>query len=61
MDDLADRYVELFDAALSDKQFTGLESIGLMANAAMLIVAYFAALLLNFGDFSRFAKSESGR
>jgi NCS1 nucleoside transporter family len=32
-------------------------SFGHMANAAMLIVAYFAALLLNFGDFSRFAKS----
>jgi nucleobase:cation symporter-1, NCS1 family len=31
-------------------------SLGHMANAAMLIVAYFAALLLNFGDFSRFAK-----
>jgi NCS1 family nucleobase:cation symporter-1 len=30
-----------------------------MAKAAMLIVAYFAALLLNFGDFSRFSKSES--
>ena len=38
---------------------TGAASIGLMANAAMLIVAYFAALLLNFGDFSRFAKSQS--
>lgn len=44
---------------LSDKQHTGIESFGLMCNAAMLIVAYFAALLLNFGDFSRFAKSES--
>jgi nucleobase:cation symporter-1, NCS1 family len=33
-------------------------AIGHMANAAMLIVAYFAALLLNFGDFSRFAKDE---
>src|SRR5271168_2438795 len=33
-------------------------AIGQMANAAMLIVAYFAALLLNFGDFSRFAKDE---
>ena len=43
---------------LSDKKFTGLESIGLQANATMLIVAYFAALLLNFGDFARFAKSE---
>jgi NCS1 family nucleobase:cation symporter-1 len=31
-------------------------SLGHMASAAMLIVAYFAALLLNFGDFSRFAK-----
>jgi NCS1 family nucleobase:cation symporter-1 len=29
-----------------------------MANAAMLIVAYFAALLLNFGDFARFAENE---
>lgn len=33
-------------------------AIGQMANAAMLIVAYFAALLLNFGDFARFAKNE---
>jgi NCS1 family nucleobase:cation symporter-1 len=47
-----------FSMQLSDKEYTGIESIGLMANAAMLIVAYFAALLLNFGDFSRFAKSE---
>src|ERR1700728_3481146 len=31
-------------------------TFGHMANAAMLIVAYFAALLLNFGVFSRFAK-----
>jgi NCS1 family nucleobase:cation symporter-1 len=34
-------------------------TIGLMANAAMLIVAYFSALLLNFGDFARFGKSEA--
>jgi nucleobase:cation symporter-1, NCS1 family len=33
-------------------------TLGLMANAAMLIVAYFAALLLNFGDFARFSRSE---
>src|ERR1700748_1018558 len=33
-------------------------AVGYMANAAMLIVAYFAALLLNFGDFSRFARDE---
>ena len=29
-----------------------------MINAMLLVVAYFAALLLNFGDFSRFGKSE---
>ncbi|MGA8899464.1 NCS1 family nucleobase:cation symporter-1 [Bradyrhizobium sp.] len=33
-------------------------AVGHMASAAMLIVAYFAALLLNFGDFSRFAKDD---
>ncbi len=32
---------------------------GIMANAAMLIVSYFAALLLNFGDFARFGKDEA--
>jgi NCS1 family nucleobase:cation symporter-1 len=37
---------------------SGAATLGLMANAAMLIVAYFAALLLNFGDFSRFTGSE---
>jgi NCS1 family nucleobase:cation symporter-1 len=34
-------------------------TIGVMTNAAMLIVAYFAALLLNFGDFARFGKNEA--
>jgi NCS1 family nucleobase:cation symporter-1 len=29
-----------------------------MGNAILLVISYFAALLLNFGDFSRFAKSE---
>jgi len=43
---------------LSDKHYSGVESLGAMANAAMLIVAYFAALLLNFGDFARFANTE---
>src|SRR5216684_1615130 len=33
-------------------------AVGHMANAAMLIVGHFAALLLNFGDFSRFARNE---
>jgi NCS1 family nucleobase:cation symporter-1 len=44
---------------LGEAPASGLASVGLMANAAMLIVAYFAALLLNFGDFARFAKSEA--
>ncbi|MBV8576377.1 MAG: cytosine permease, partial [Acetobacteraceae bacterium] len=43
---------------LGGRQYSGAESVGAMANAAILIVAYFAALLLNFGDFARFAKSE---
>ena len=34
-------------------------TLGVMANAAMLIVAYFSALLLNFGDFARFGKDEA--
>ncbi|MCJ2091089.1 NCS1 family nucleobase:cation symporter-1 [Methylobacterium sp. J-072] len=29
-----------------------------IANASMLIAAYFAALLLNFGDFARFSRNE---
>src|SRR5689334_15641655 len=44
--------------SLGGKQYSGVESLGAMANAAILIVAYFAALLLNFGDFARFAKTE---
>lgn len=43
---------------LGGEHYSGLGSLGAMANAAVLIVAYFAALLLNFGDFARFAKSE---
>jgi NCS1 family nucleobase:cation symporter-1 len=44
---------------LSPPAATATATIGVMANAAMLIVAYFSALLLNFGDFARFAKSDS--
>jgi NCS1 family nucleobase:cation symporter-1 len=44
---------------LSPPAATATATIGVMANAAMLIVAYFSALLLNFGDFARFAKNES--
>jgi nucleobase:cation symporter-1, NCS1 family len=67
-------YVVMFALAIWIMSQTGLSSLslqlrppaeggaatfGLMANAAMLIVAYFGALLLNFGDFARFAKSEA--
>lgn len=44
---------------LSPPAETMAATIGVMANAAMLIVAYFAALLLNFGDFARFGKDEA--
>ncbi|HEX4409747.1 MAG TPA: NCS1 family nucleobase:cation symporter-1 [Xanthobacteraceae bacterium] len=63
-------YVVMFALAVWIVSQTGLSSLSLqlaapiegssaahMANAAMLIVAYFAALLLNFGDFSRFTKN----
>ncbi|TFV75922.1 NCS1 family nucleobase:cation symporter-1 [Bradyrhizobium frederickii] len=43
---------------LSSPPASNAATIGVMANAAMLIVAYFSALLLNFGDFARFAKDE---
>src|ERR1700761_879919 len=64
-------YIVMFALAIWVVMQTGTSSLSLqlspraegsaiahMANAAMLIVAYFAALLLNFGDFSRFAKDE---
>ena len=44
---------------LSPPAATASATVGVMANAAMLIVAYFAALLLNFGDFARFGKDEA--
>ena len=44
---------------LSPPAATAGATVGVMANAAMLIVAYFAALLLNFGDFARFGKDEA--
>ena len=43
---------------LNDAALTTGQTIGHMINAALLVIAYFAALLLNFGDFSRFGKSE---
>ena len=46
------------DLTLSDKVLTGGESFIAMGSAVLLVVSYFAALLLNFGDFSRYAKTE---
>ena len=45
------------DLTLSDKVLTGTESFIAMGSAILLVVSYFAALLLNFGDFSRYAKT----
>ena len=46
------------DLSLSDKVLTGGESFVAMGSAVLLVVSYFAALLLNFGDFSRYARTE---
>lgn len=43
---------------LGDQALSGSATIGGMINAMLLVISYFAALLLNFGDFSRFGKSE---
>jgi nucleobase:cation symporter-1, NCS1 family len=43
---------------LGGKVLSGDEQLHAMTNAILLVISYFAALLLNFGDFSRFAKSE---
>ncbi len=43
---------------LGDKVLNGWETVGHMGNAILLVISYFAALLLNFGDFARFGKSE---
>jgi NCS1 family nucleobase:cation symporter-1 len=46
------------DLSLSDHRLEGAAAWGAMGSAVLLVVSYFAALLLNFGDFSRFARSE---
>ena len=43
---------------LGNEVLSGGAQFGHMVNAVLLVVSYFAALLLNFGDFSRFGKSE---
>lgn len=50
--------LDALDLTLGDKVLTGTESFAAMGSAILLVVSYFAALLLNFGDFSRFGKSE---
>ena len=49
---------DALDLSLSDKVLTGGESFVAMGSAILLVVSYFAALLLNFGDFSRYARTE---
>ncbi|MFC0399902.1 NCS1 family nucleobase:cation symporter-1 [Paraburkholderia rhizosphaerae] len=43
---------------LGGEKLTGGQQLASMGNAILLVISYFAALLLNFGDFARFAKSE---
>ena len=50
--------LDSLDLTLGDKVLTPRESYVAMGSATLLVVSYFAALLLNFGDFSRFGKSE---
>jgi NCS1 family nucleobase:cation symporter-1 len=50
--------LDSLDLTLGDKVLTGAQSYIAMGSAILLVVSYFAALLLNFGDFSRFGKSE---
>ncbi|MEH3085917.1 MAG: NCS1 family nucleobase:cation symporter-1 [Xylophilus ampelinus] len=46
------------DLSLADHRLEGLAAWSAMGSAVLLVVSYFAALLLNFGDFSRFARTE---
>ncbi len=43
---------------LGDTVLSGGATFGHMLNAILLVISYFAALLLNFGDFARFGRSE---
>ena len=52
--------MDVFKMSLHEGEpLKGIAAIGMMLQAAMLIVSYFSALLLNFGDFARFAKSDA--
>ena len=47
------------DLQLAEAPSSVAGTIALMASATMLVIAYFSALLLNFGDFARFATSDT--
>ncbi|MXR36498.1 NCS1 family nucleobase:cation symporter-1 [Craterilacuibacter sinensis] len=49
---------DAFTLRLSDRVLTTAETVYEMLGVVALVVAYFAALLLNFADFSRFGVSE---
>ncbi|MGF6889098.1 NCS1 family nucleobase:cation symporter-1 [Nocardia sp. GAS34] len=45
------------DLNLGHVQYTGLRSVPVMLGAIALVVSYFSGPMLNFGDFSRYARS----
>jgi len=45
------------DLNLSDHRLSGWTTVGTMLGAIALVVSYFSGPMLNFGDFSRYAKS----
>jgi NCS1 family nucleobase:cation symporter-1 len=47
------------DLQLSEPPGSAAATVRVMADATILVVAYFSALLLNFGDFARFASSDA--
>lgn len=46
-----------FTLKLSPRELTTLQTVELMVEVVALVIAYFAALLLNFADFTRFGTS----
>jgi NCS1 family nucleobase:cation symporter-1 len=50
--------LDSLNLTLGGEKLSGTAQFLGMGNAILLVISYFAALLLNFGDFSRFAKSE---
>ena len=50
---------EIFSAGERSRDFEGLGSIGAFVAVFSIMVAYFAAVVINFGDFARFVKNEN--